>query len=56
MCLNETSRWQGEYRNCSEMFKVKKTDDGYCCAFNTFEVSEVGFYKEKFSLFIVHSV
>ena len=34
-------RWQGDYRNCSKMFKVKKTDDGYCCAFNTFEVSEV---------------
>ena len=22
------------------MFKVKKSDDGYCCAFNTFDVSE----------------
>ena len=36
-----TFRWQGDYRNCSHMFKVKKTDDGYCCSFNTFEVSEV---------------
>ena len=34
-------RWQGEYRNCSKMFKVIKSDDGYCCSFNTFDVSEV---------------
>ena len=25
------------------MFKVKKTDDGYCCSFNTFDVSEVSY-------------
>ena len=36
-------RWQGEFRNCSKMFKVKKTDDGYCCSFNTFDVSEVSY-------------
>ena len=37
-------RWQGEYRNCSEMFKVTKTDNGFCCSFNTISVSE-GFAK-----------
>jgi hypothetical protein len=37
-------RWHGEFRNCSEMFKVTKTDDGFCCSFNTVSLSE-GFAK-----------
>ena len=37
-------RWHGEFRNCSEMFKVTKTDDGFCCSFNTVSLSQ-GFAK-----------
>ena len=37
-------RWHGEFRNCSEMFKPTKTDDGFCCSFNTVSLSE-GFAK-----------
>merc|ERR1712106_1312545 len=33
-------RWHGKFRNCSELFKMKKTDDGFCCSFNTRSVSE----------------
>ena len=33
-------RWHGEFRNCSHMFKVSKTDDGFCCSFNTVSLSE----------------
>ena len=28
-------RWQGNYTDCSKLFKMRKTDDGFCCAFNT---------------------
>ena len=31
-------RWQGNYTACSELFKMTKTDDGFCCAFNTISV------------------
>ena len=37
-------RWHGEYRNCSEMFTSSKTDDGFCCSFNTVSLAE-GFAK-----------
>ena len=37
-------RWHGEYRNCSEMFTSAKTDDGFCCSFNTVSLAE-GFAK-----------
>ena len=37
-------RWHGEFRNCSEMFTSSKTDDGFCCSFNTVNLAE-GFAK-----------
>ena len=37
-------RWHGQYRNCSEMFTSSKTDDGFCCSFNTVSLAE-GFAK-----------
>ena len=27
----------GEERRCSDLFDVRKTDDGFCCSFNTLE-------------------
>ena len=41
-------RWQGEYRKCSEMFTMTKTDDGYCCSFNTVSVQST-FAREETS-------
>ena len=38
-------RWHGEFRNCSDMFTSSKTDDGFCCSFNTVSLAE-GFAKE----------
>ena len=29
--------WRGEERKCSDLFDVRKTDDGFCCSFNTLE-------------------
>ena len=29
--------WRGEERNCSDLFDVRKTDDGFCCSFNTLD-------------------
>ena len=29
--------WRGEERQCSDLFDVRKTDDGFCCSFNTLE-------------------
>ena len=37
-------RWHGEYKNCSELFQSTKTDDGFCCSFNTVSLAE-GFSK-----------
>ena len=37
-------RWHGEYQNCSELFESTKTDDGFCCSFNTVSLAE-GFAK-----------
>lgn len=37
-------RWHGEYQNCSELFESTKTDDGFCCSFNTVSLAE-GFSK-----------
>ena len=30
MCL-----WQGDVVDCANFFSVKKTDNGFCCSFNT---------------------
>lgn len=35
MCL-----WQGELVNCTDIFEVRRTDNGYCCSFNTLRMSE----------------
>ena len=37
-------RWHGEYKNCSDLFRSSKTDDGFCCSFNTVSLAE-GFTK-----------
>ena len=37
-------RWHGEYQNCSDLFQSTKTDDGFCCSFNTVSLAE-GFSK-----------
>ncbi len=26
--------WQGETKKCADLFKLLKTDTGYCCSFN----------------------
>ena len=31
-------RWQGSYNDCSKLFKLVKTDDGFCCSFNSISV------------------
>merc|ERR1712106_771114 len=35
MCL-----WQGEVVNCTDFFSIRRTDNGYCCSFNTLPMSE----------------
>ena len=37
-------RWHGEYKNCSDLFRSSKTDDGFCCSFNIVNLAE-GFTK-----------
>ena len=32
--------WQGTPHKCSELFDVRRTDDGFCCSFNTMAVDE----------------
>ena len=32
--------WRGEEKNCSDLFDVRKTDDGFCCSFNTLDQSQ----------------
>ena len=39
-------RWHGEYRKCADLFKISKTDDGFCCSFNTISLAE-GFAKAE---------
>ena len=36
MCI-----WKGKKINCSEIFNIRKTDNGFCCSFNTLKVSEM---------------
>ena len=40
------NRWHGEYRKCSELFTLAKTDDGFCCSFNIISLAE-GFAKAE---------
>ena len=39
-------RWHGEFRKCSDLFTISKTDDGFCCSFNTISLAE-GFAKDE---------
>ena len=32
--------WQGKTIPCASLFSVRRTDDGYCCSFNTLRMSE----------------
>lgn len=32
--LFESCRWNGQPRNCSELFKISYTVTGVCCSFN----------------------
>ena len=34
MCL-----WKGRQVNCSEIFHIRKTDNGFCCSFNALKTS-----------------
>ena len=36
MCL-----WKGRQVNCSEIFHIRKTDNGFCCSFNALNLSEM---------------
>ena len=33
-------KWQGQIVKCPELFSVRRTDDGYCCSFNTLRQNE----------------
>lgn len=32
--------WRGELNNCSDLFDIRQTDDGFCCSFNTLDQSQ----------------
>ena len=32
--------WRGQAKKCSELFDIRKTDEGFCCSFNTLEQSQ----------------
>ena len=32
--------WRGEEKNCTDLFDVRKTDDGFCCSFNTLDQTQ----------------
>ena len=32
--------WYGEPYDCSDLFKVRPTDNGFCCSFNTLTMEE----------------
>ncbi len=32
--------WQGQVQDCSKIFQVRKTNDGFCCSFNALKQSE----------------
>ena len=33
--------WQGSKEDCSSIFELRKTDDGFCCSFNALRQSEI---------------
>ncbi len=32
--------WYGIRHNCADLFKLRPTDDGFCCSFNTLAMEE----------------
>ena len=32
--------WYGKKYNCSDLFKLRPTDSGFCCSFNTLTMEE----------------
>ena len=32
--------WYGMKYDCSDLFKLRPTDDGFCCSFNTLAMEE----------------
>ena len=32
--------WRGEERKCSDLFEVRKTDEGFCCSLNTLDLAD----------------
>ena len=32
--------WHGKLQNCSKIFQLRKTNDGFCCTFNALRLSE----------------
>ena len=32
--------WRGKVKKCKDLFEVRKTDEGFCCSFNTLEQSQ----------------
>ena len=36
MCM-----WKGKKMNCSDIFTIRKTDNGFCCSFNSLKTSEM---------------
>ena len=43
MCI-----WKGKAINCSEIFEIRQTDNGFCCSFNSLKISEL--YRNSASL------
>ena len=33
--------WQGKWTNCTDLFEVRPTDNGFCCSFNTLKQTEL---------------
>ena len=45
--------WFGKkYDDCTDLFEVRYTDDGYCCTFNTLPMSEQLLVFYNFNYFI----
>ena len=32
--------WYGKQYDCSDLFELRPTDDGFCCSFNTLAMEE----------------
>ena len=43
--------WQGSKEDCSSIFELRKTDDGFCCSFNALRQSEIVDLSDRFFIF-----